>query len=97
MAATGEQTEVSRDSRSAAGNPIPDREQPRTKQVFMLVGLAALGHLARDRRFQLNVVVLAVGLAAATGLARKSGANGFARLKAWDQRQVSRATTTGRG
>ena len=80
-------TGASHDAGLVAVNPVLDREEVTRKHVFMLVGLAALGHLARDRRFRLNVIVLAVGLAAATGLARKSGADGFARLVAWDHRQ----------
>ena len=70
------------------------REESCPKYVVMLVGLGAVGHLVRDRRFWLNVIVLGVGLAAAAGVVRKSGAGGFARLVAWDRKQAQRAHNT---
>lgn len=63
------------------------REEAHRQHVILLLGLAGLGHLARDRRFQAHVVIAAIALAAVASLGRDNRSNVFAHLAAWDKRQ----------
>ena len=85
-------TEATRDARVAAGAPIADghRGESRRQHAIMLVGLAALARLARDRRFHMHLIMFAVGLAAAASLGRGTRANVFAHLAALDRAQGRR-------
>ncbi len=59
--------------------------------AWLAVGLAAAARLPRDPRFQRTVIVLAIGLAALSGLARDGQTTSLARLAAWDKKQQMRA------
>jgi hypothetical protein len=52
------------------------------------IGLAVLGHLARDSRSYEHVIVAAIGLGAVAGLDRAGRARSMARLSAWDKRRT---------
>jgi hypothetical protein len=58
--------------------------------AWRLVSLAVLGHLLRSRRFQERAVVAAIVLMALAGLGQESQTRIFARLVAWNERQVKR-------
>ncbi len=58
------------------------------KAALGLVGLGVVGHVLRSRRFQERVIVGAIVLGALRGLGQESGASAFARLSAWNKRQV---------
>ena len=58
------------------------------KAALGLVGLGVVGHMLRSRRFQERLILGAVALGALRGLGQVSRANAFARLTAWNQRQV---------
>jgi hypothetical protein len=58
------------------------------KAALGLVGLGVVGHVLRSPRFHERVVVGAVVLGALRGLGQESRANSFARLAAWNKRQV---------
>jgi|GEM_PF-1543087 hypothetical protein len=64
------------------------RAADRGQQVALIViGVAVLAHLPRERRTWQHAIMLAIGLAAAAGLAQESQARSLARLVAWDQRR----------
>jgi hypothetical protein len=65
--------------------------------AWLAVGLAAAVRLPRDPRFQRRVIVLAIGLAALSGLARNGQATSLARLAAWDKKQQMRAMRVVKG
>jgi hypothetical protein len=71
------------------------REEAHRQHVILLLGLAELGHLARDRRFQAHVVMAAIALAAIASLGRDNRSNAFAHLTAWDKRQNLRHQRAG--
>jgi hypothetical protein len=56
--------------------------------VMAVVGLAAAARMAGDRRTHERVILLAIGLAAAVGLARAGEVRSIARLIDWDRRQT---------
>jgi hypothetical protein len=58
------------------------------KAALGLVGLGVVGHVLRSPRFHERVVVGAVVLGALRGIGQESRANSFARLAAWNKRQV---------
>jgi hypothetical protein len=58
------------------------------KAALGLVGLGVVGHVLRSPRFHERVIVGAVVLGALRGLGQESRANSFARLAAWNKRQV---------
>jgi hypothetical protein len=60
------------------------------KAALGLVGLGVVGHVLRSPRFHERVVVGAIVLGALRGIGQESRANSFARLAAWNQRQVQR-------
>ena len=75
------------------------REDAHRKHVLLLLGLAELGHLARDRRFQARMIMVAIGLAAVASMGRENRANAFERLAAWQKSQdlrLQRAAKTRR-
>ena len=51
------------------------------------IGAAAAARIVRDRRTYERVILLAIVLAAAAGMARASQLRSVARLIAWDKRQ----------
>jgi hypothetical protein len=61
-----------------------------TQLALRLVWLAVLDHLLRSRRFHERVAVGAVVLAALARMGRESRASTFARLAAWNKREVER-------
>jgi hypothetical protein len=60
------------------------------KAALGLVGLGVVGHVLRSPRFHERVIVGAIVLGALRGIGQESRANSFARLAAWNQRQVQR-------
>jgi hypothetical protein len=58
------------------------------KAALGLVGLGVVGHVLRSPRFHERVIVGAIVLGALRGLGQESRANSFARLAAWNKRQV---------
>jgi hypothetical protein len=58
------------------------------KAALGLVGLGVVGHVLRSPRFHERVIVGAIVLEALRGLGQESRANSFARLAAWNKRQV---------
>ena len=65
---------------------------PASRQnVMKLVGLATVARLPWDRRFQVQVITLAIALAAAARIAREGQTTSFARISAWDKQRNLRA------
>ena len=60
------------------------------KAALGLVGLGVVGHVLRSPRFHERVIVGAIVLGALRGIGQESRANSFARLAAWNKRQVER-------
>jgi hypothetical protein len=60
----------------------------RPKVVMAVVGLAAAARMAGDRRTHERVILIAIVLAAAVGLARAGQTQSRARLTAWDRRRT---------
>ncbi len=58
------------------------------KAALGLVGLGVVGHVLRSPRFHERVVVGVIVLGALRGLGQENRANAFARLSAWNKRQV---------
>jgi len=58
--------------------------------IVLGIEVSALVHLLRDRRFQQNVIVGIIVLAALSGLARENRARNIARLVAWDKKRELR-------
>jgi hypothetical protein len=58
------------------------------KAALGLVGLGVVGHVLRSPRFHERVVVGVIVLGALRGLGQESRASTFARLSAWNKRQV---------
>jgi hypothetical protein len=58
------------------------------KAALGLVGLGVVGHVLRSPRFHERVIVGAIVLGALRGLGQESRATTFARLAAWNKRQV---------
>jgi hypothetical protein len=55
-----------------------------------MIGGAAAARIARDRRTYERVIIFALVLAAAAGMARDNQARSLARLAAWDKRRTLR-------
>jgi hypothetical protein len=55
---------------------------------WRLIGLALLGHMLRSRRFYERVAFAAVVLAALSRLGQENQTKTFARLAAWNKRQI---------
>jgi hypothetical protein len=53
--------------------------------VWFRIGLAALVHVLRSRRFHERVIIGVIGLAAAASLGWETQARALARLAAWDK------------
>jgi len=62
----------------------------RRRTARYVVAVSALASLLSDRRTRESVIVLALGVAAAAGLAREGQSRSLARLLAWDERQYRR-------
>jgi hypothetical protein len=58
------------------------------KAALGLVGLGVVSHMLRSQRFHERVVVGAIVLGALRGIGQENRANAFARLSAWNKRQV---------
>ena len=56
--------------------------------VLAVIGVTAAGRIVRDRRTYERVILLAIVLAAAAGMARASQDRSMARLIAWDNRKL---------
>ena len=71
-----------------AGRPqVPGRDDRATAR---LTSLALLGHMLRSRSFYERVVFAAIVLAALAKLGQENQAKNFARLAAWNKRQIER-------
>ena len=66
---------------------VPGRDDRATAR---LTSLALLGHMLRSRSFYERVVFAAIVLVALGKLGRENQARSFARLAAWNKRQVQR-------
>lgn len=55
--------------------------------IMLGIELHALVRLLRDHRFQENVIIIMIALAAVASLSRESRARNVARLIAWDKRR----------
>ena len=78
----------------AAGSSRP-AEQPGDsgfagKAALGLIGLGAVGHVLRSRRFYERVIVAAIVVQALRGLGQENRASAFERVTAWNKRQVQR-------
>jgi hypothetical protein len=71
-----------------AATPQSPAASRRPKVVMAVVGLTAAARLAGDRRTHERVILLAIALAAAVGLARAGEVRSIARLIDWDRRQA---------
>lgn len=60
----------------------------RSKVVVAAVGLATAARMARDRGTHERVIVLAIAVAAAIGLARAGQVRSITRLIEWDRRRI---------
>jgi hypothetical protein len=58
------------------------------KAALGLVGLGVVGHVLRSPRFHERVIVGVIVLGALRGLGQESRASTFARVAAWNKRQV---------
>ncbi len=58
------------------------------KAALGLVGLGVVGHVLRSPRFHERVIVGVIVLGALRGLGQENRASAFARLSAWNKRQV---------
>jgi hypothetical protein len=58
------------------------------KAALGLVGLGVVGHVLRSPRFHERVIVGAIVLGALRGLGQENRAHTFARVAAWNRRQV---------
>lgn len=59
-----------------------------TRLALRLIGLALLGHMLRSRRFYERMAVGAIVLAALSRINQENRASTFARVAAWNERQV---------
>ena len=66
---------------------VPGRDD---RAGMRLTSLALLSHMLRSRSFYERVVFAAIVLAALAKLGRENQARSFARLAAWNKRQVQR-------
>lgn len=75
---------------SAGGSPARRSQNSggRDHAAWRLVGLALLGHMLRSRRFYERLAFAAVVLAALSKQSKENRARAFARLGAWNKRQI---------
>ena len=73
--------------RSRAAARLADRGLA-GKATLGLVGLGVVGHVLRSPRFHERVIVGAIVLGALRGIGQESRASTFARIAAWNKRQV---------
>ena len=66
---------------------VPGRDD---RAAARLTSLALLGHMLRSRGFYERVVFAAVVLVALAKLGQENRAKSFARLAAWNKRQIER-------
>jgi hypothetical protein len=76
----------------AGGGPArrPQTSGPGYRAALGLIGLAGLVHMLRSRSFNERMIVGVIAVAALARLGQENGASAFARLAAWDKRQVDR-------
>jgi len=60
----------------------------REKVVLAVIGVTAVTRMARDRRTYERVILVALALTAAAGIARAGQVRAMARLIAWDKQQT---------
>ena len=60
----------------------------REKVVLAVIGVTAVTRMARDRRTYERVILVALALTAAAGIARAGQVRAIARLIAWDEQQT---------
>jgi hypothetical protein len=66
-------------------SPAASRRQ---NTVLAVIGVTVAARIVRDRRTYERVILLAIVLAAAGGIARAGQVRSMARLIAWDRRQT---------
>ena len=66
---------------------VPGRDD---RAGMRLTSLALLGHMLRSRSFYERVAFAAIVLVALTRLGQENQAKNFARLAAWNKRQIER-------
>jgi hypothetical protein len=60
----------------------------REKVVLAVIGMTAVTRMARDHRTYERVILIALALTAAAGIARAGQVRAIARLIAWDKEQT---------
>ena len=92
MTTSGQDVRTSAGALSPAGSSglarRPRTSSPDNQSAVRLLGLAALIHMLRSRRFYERVAVGAIVLAALRTLGQENRASSFEHLAAWNQRQV---------
>jgi hypothetical protein len=79
------------------GSGQPQAPQSREhRMIVRWVGLDALIHLLRDRRFQENLITAIIGLAALRHMGKEGRTRMLARVLAWDKRLARRAQPAAR-
>lgn len=74
-----------------SGSARQARADDRAHQTAMrVIALAGLAHVLRSRRFYVQVITMAIGVAAAKRIGQENQSSAMARLAAWDKRQVER-------
>jgi hypothetical protein len=73
---------------------VPGRDD---RAAARLTSLALLGHMLRSRSFYERVAFAAIVLAALAKLGQENQARSFARLAAWNKRQVQRLERKAKG
>ena len=68
--------------------PKPPGASRRQKTVLAVIGVTAAARIVGDRRTYERVILLAIVLAAAAGMARASQLRSIARLIAWDKQRT---------
>jgi hypothetical protein len=68
--------------------PKPPDANRRQKVVLAAIGATAAARIVRNRRTYERVILLAIVLAAAAGIARASQLRSIARLIAWDKQRT---------
>jgi hypothetical protein len=68
----------------------PRAASPGHRAAVRIIALAGLVHMLRNRAFRVRLIIVAIGVVAAGRMGRENAAGAFARLVAWDKRQVKR-------
>ena len=92
MTSQGQDPHRSSGTQAAAASRGPARSSRISgrdnRMAWRLIGLAMLGQMLRSRPFYERVVFAAVALGALSTLSQENRARAFARLVAWNERQV---------